>query len=215
MSDHDTIAQGRAAWQRLKDRDRTTFEDWVCVGRALVEARRQCMVRAKVNSPFGMSYQKHMRKFLDTNDMADLDSHERYGAILVVEHLGEIEAYRATLTEAERLRCCHVNTVLKHWRAGSVPRPQGPQPKQPHIASRPCHDPIDSSGYGRPIDWPRAEHIRRAAQAVGETYGSRDTYKIATAALRAALRHEDDVLELLKPEKAAVKTAPVPAPLHA
>jgi hypothetical protein len=90
-------------------------------------------------------------------------------------------------------------------KAGTEPAPRGPKKKQPpHVVLRPCHpDSVDSSGYSKPINWPREDHIRRAAQAVGETYGSRDTYKIATAALKAALRHEGDVVELLQPAKAA------------
>jgi hypothetical protein len=55
-------------------------------------------------------------------------------------------------------------------------------------------------GLLQAIDWPRAEHIRCAAVALGETYG-RDLYVMATAALRAALRNEDDLLELLQPHK--------------
>ena len=65
-------------------------------------------------------------------------------------------------------------------------------------------------GYGRAIDWPRADHIRRAAVALGESY-SRDLYTMAPAALRAALRNEDSLLELLQPHKPGKPATPARA----
>jgi hypothetical protein len=200
MSDTSIIAEGRAAWQRIKNRDKNTFSDWVAIGRCLIEGRRQCMAKAQVNSPFGPLYQHYMRDFLDANDMADLDSHERYGSVLIVEHLGEIEAYRASLTEAERSRCNHVNTVLMHWRRGTAPQRQGPKAKAKpqHVVEKRAEPDESRASYGpRPLR-PDGDMIRRIATAMRAS-GKSDWYQLATIAIET-LTIED--LRDLMPAKA-------------
>jgi hypothetical protein len=199
MSDQDTIAEARAAWSRIKNRDKSTFQDWVAIGRGLLAARAECMTRAKVNSPFGPGYQRQMRLWLDTNGMGDLDSHERYGAVLVFEHLSDIEAYRATLTEAERMRCCHPNTVLKHWRAGSAPQPQGPKPKPGAIHNIERRVESKVANYGPRPQRPEGDLIRRVAIAMQQS-GSNDWFVRARVAIET-LTVED--LRDLMPAKAA------------
>ncbi|WP_315806573.1 MULTISPECIES: hypothetical protein [unclassified Bradyrhizobium] len=208
MSDATIIAAGREAWARLKDRSRATFDDWVAVGKALQAARRECMARAKCNSPFGSSYQRHhMRDWLRENSMSDLDHHERYGAIMVVEHLGEIEAYRATLSEAERMRCNHVNTVLKHWRAGSAPQPQGPKRLQPA-------PPDDDDGLDDYFPWP--DEARRRVMLALRASAGQPLAAQADAVLTAAIRSWRDY-RALKPVSVpkTAKPAHAATDLHA
>jgi hypothetical protein len=199
MTDDATVEAGRAAWQRIKEGAQTSFESWLAIGRALLIARRECMARAKCNSPYGKGYAKEMRAWLDSNGLGDVENKERQGALYMVEHQADIEAWRDGLSDEQRRRCNHPNTILKHLQGGTVPQKRGPKPQIHHRAE------LYASGkkgtHGKPIDWPRAEHIRRAAKALGESYG-RDLFVMASAALRAALRDEDDVLELLNPAPA-------------
>jgi hypothetical protein len=94
MGDADTIQAGKAAWLRVKSQGKVLFEDWLAIGRALIIGRRECMARAKCNSPYGPAYQKHMRAWLESNGLADIDTHERTGAIYMAEHQAEIERWR-------------------------------------------------------------------------------------------------------------------------
>lgn len=176
------VTEARAAWARIKDRDKATFDDWLVIGRALVAARQQCMAKAGVNSPYGPSYQQSMRVWLDANGLADIDSHERTNAIKCVEHLAEIETWRAGLTDAERRRANHPNTVIAHWRRKTRPRRPGPKRFKPRA--------------NRGIFWPQ-DSIRRAADAMREC-NSRDLYRLARAALEAAIRSETDLWALVE-----------------
>jgi hypothetical protein len=199
------VAEGRAALARIKDHSRRLFEDYLAIGAALLIGRSECLKLAGSNSLQTPAYRTHWRRWLDQHGFGDMEAGERIKTMWLAENKAEIIRWRDGLSEASRRCANHPGAIFAHMKAGTEPAPRGPKKKQPpHVVLRPCHpDSVDSSGYSKPINWPREDHIRRAAQAVGETYGSRDTYKIATAALKAALRHEGDVVELLQPAKAA------------
>lgn len=189
------IADAREAWARIKDRDRATFADWLAIGRALIAARQECMAKAGVNSPYGPAYQKLMRGWLDANGLTEVDSHERTNAIKCVEHQVEIEKWRAGLSDVERRRCNHPNSVIAHWRRKT--RPRRPGPKRSAIKPHPRAE-------FRPIFW-NQDFIRRAADAMREA-NSADLFRLARAALEAAIRNEADLFALLdeaKPQAAA------------
>lgn len=184
------IADAREAWARIKDRDRAAFEDWLIIGRCLIAARQECMAKAGVNKPYGPAYQKLMRATLDEIGLGDVDSHERVGAIYCVEHQTEIEAWRAGLTDVQRRRANHPNTILAHMRRGSAPQRPGPKPSpKPSLRA-----------YTRPIFWPQ-EYIKRAADAMREAR-TPDLHRLARAALEGAIHNEADLLALLDEPKA-------------
>jgi len=56
MSDQ-AIAEGRAALERIKGNAKTTFDDWLATGAALLVLRAQAMAETKSNSTFGPRYQ--------------------------------------------------------------------------------------------------------------------------------------------------------------
>jgi hypothetical protein len=165
MSDALTISEGRAAWQRIKDHTKASFDDWLTIGRALVVGKAQCLHQAGANRPYGPAYMRGMRAWLDSAGLGDIETQERRGAIFMAENETELVRWRSSLSAKEARHCNHPSTVVKHFQAGTRPQPRGPKT---HNIVRPEHAAGDSSGYGKPIDWPRAEHIRRAAQAVGE-----------------------------------------------
>ena len=59
---------------------------------------------------------------------------------------------------------------------------------------------------GKPVYWP-GDAIRRAASAIREVY-STDLYVMARRALEAAVRNEDDLLELLPPDTVTMSGIP-------
>ncbi|MES5485942.1 hypothetical protein QMZ05_24580 [Bradyrhizobium sp. INPA03-11B] len=181
----DLISLGREAWQRIQHRDKATFDDWIAIGKALIAGRQECMAKAGVNSPYGPAYQKLMRSWLDENGLAGTDSHERVGAIHCVEHQAEIESWRTGLTDVQRRRANHPNTILAHWRRGTVPRKSGPRraPVRAKIG-RP-------QGNGKPVFFD-GDMIRRGAAAMRESR-SADWFVLTRACLSAAIRSTDDL----------------------
>jgi hypothetical protein len=105
MSDAAQIADGKAAWQRIRGRSKSTFSDWIEIGRMLIIGRSLCMKQANCNKPYGRGYQRFMRQWLDENGLQEIDSHERRGSIVCVENLAETEAWRSKLSDVGIRRC--------------------------------------------------------------------------------------------------------------
>jgi hypothetical protein len=51
MTDQAAIDAAKAAWLRIKDQSKPLYEDWICIGRALIAGRTQAMAKAGVNTP--------------------------------------------------------------------------------------------------------------------------------------------------------------------
>lgn len=205
------ITEGREALQRIRDRDKATFDDWLAVGRALIAGRTECMAKAGVNKPYGPAYQRLTRAFLERHGLADIDSHERVGAIHCVEHQAEIEAWRAGLTDVQRRRANHPNTIMAHWRRHTVPQKPGPKASD-GLVSRTIGRVVarHPRAHDRMIHWPQ-DHLRRAADAIRKSR-STDCIVLARAALEAAIQSEADlyaVLDANMPRAATRLSAPV------
>jgi hypothetical protein len=56
--DSGTIEAGRAAWQRIRDHGRKSWDDWLTVGRALIIGRTEAMQKARANRPIGSTYNR-------------------------------------------------------------------------------------------------------------------------------------------------------------
>jgi hypothetical protein len=191
VSDDAQIAEGKAAWARIRERSKSTFSDWIEIGRMLIIGRSLCMKQANCNKPYGPSYQRFMRLWLEENDLQEIDSHERRGSIVCVENLVEIEAWRSTLSDVEIRRCNHPNSVLAHWRRNTRPVRSGPKTRP----DRPPNPGPHVGQHGRPIFWPQ-DSLRRAHQAMLDCR-SNDLLKLARVALEAAVRSEADLFALL------------------
>ena len=110
-----TILHGQEAWQRL--RDDHTWEDWKKVGAAHLIGRIWAIHEAHVNRTAGARYKAAFAAWLKKFGFENLDKADRSRLFAVMDHLQEIEAWRATLTPAERLRLNHPSAVLRKWRA--------------------------------------------------------------------------------------------------
>ena len=194
-----TITAGRAAWQRLQDRERATWDDWIDVGKALIIGRATCMSIAQVNAPGGGRYNAAMNVWLADNGFSDITAPERYRLTRIMESLPAVEQWRATLDPEVRRRLNHPS-LWATFRAAT--RGEAPPPRR-RVVQR-----LASSGKtlpGRPIYWPQ-EMIKRAAAAMRETWGN-DLFVLARTALEAAVRSEDDLIEMLSTER---KRGPAP-----
>jgi hypothetical protein len=107
--------------------------------------------------------------------------------LLILENLHEITIWRDGLDDPHRRRMNHPNAVWHTWRRTTKAEP----PKRQHVVK-------GSKTYIRPIHW-SGEAIRRAASAMRENWCA-DTFVLASVALKAAVRNEADVFELMSGE---------------
>jgi hypothetical protein len=181
------VQQGRDAWRRLQQSQRTSWQDWVRVGHALLVGRRDAMLTAKANSPFGVPYNKAFGAFLRDNGFDAISGQDRYKIIQCLEHEIEIEQWRATLDEKQRLRLNHPSAVWAHFTKAFRPgRQVEPRLRNTVRAKTTPHK-------GRPIYW--SQDILRAAAEGIRMANSNDIYKVALAALNAAFPTRDSLIE--------------------
>ena len=201
----DDVEAGRAAWARLRGRQRKNWADWLAVGAALVVGRASAMKLAQTNKPFGSKYNSAMGQWLRTHGFDEISTQERYRAILCAENRVAIEAWRSNLDDGTQRRFNHPGAVWHAWRRSHLPvlRELGPEHRLGGGRQRPEPRPANAKGYPRVLFWP-GEMIRRAAIAMIEAR-STDYFVMAKLALEAAVRDQDDIAELLdsKPQSAS------------
>lgn len=119
--EQSSIREGQEALQRL-GRD-LTWPDWPHVGAALQIGRRRAMHEAGVNLPVGRRYNVLFAAWLSNFGFANLDKADRSRLLAVMDHLDEIQAWRATLTPTQRLRLNHPSAVLRKWKSAQAVAP--------------------------------------------------------------------------------------------
>jgi hypothetical protein len=198
----DAISEGKAAWDRLKSRERATWSDWIKVGQALLIGRAAAMKAANTNRAVGTRYNKAMGQWLRDHGLDGINNQERYRAILCVENRDAIEVWRATLDDAKRRRFNHPNSVWAGWRKSKT---------EPAAPARYIVNAATPHKTGKPIFWSQ-DMIRRAAMAIKDAR-TNDYFLMARAALEGAVRDGDDLLALLEntPTRTPAKAAPADA----
>jgi hypothetical protein len=126
---------------------------------------------------------------------------ERYRALLCMKNLPAIETWRAGLDDAQRRRLNHPNAIWARWKRSTRADGNRSAPAQHFVKSA-----MPSHRNGRPIYFGQ-DILRRAAMALRETR-SNDTFVVARAVLEAAIRSENDLIELPSPDTAAMSALP-------
>jgi hypothetical protein len=119
-TDDEIVRRGKEAMGR----QRRGFEDWMAIAEALAVGRDQAMQAACTNEPRGKRYEKEMAEWLSAHSFHLIDKSARNRLLECLKHRDEIEKCRARLTEGERFRFNHPDTVLRKWKAAMV----GPDP---------------------------------------------------------------------------------------
>jgi hypothetical protein len=114
-TDDQIVERGRAAWERRKKG--ADWEDWKEIGAALLVGRREAMRTAKTNKPEGKAYSTAFSVWLKAHHFHDIDKSDRAKLLHIMENLEEVEAWRASLSPAERLRWNHPNSVWREFTA--------------------------------------------------------------------------------------------------
>jgi hypothetical protein len=119
--EQSTIVDGQEAWHRL-GRDHS-WENWTHVGAALLIGRSGAMRQAGVNRPVGRRYNVVFAAWLNKFGFENLDKADRSRLFSVMDHLHEIETWRATLTPKQRLRLNHPSAVFRNWKSAHASSP--------------------------------------------------------------------------------------------
>jgi hypothetical protein len=172
---HDAVAEGRSAWQRLCERERKSWSDWLLVGHASIAGRAEAMQQVKANRPLGSKYNRLFGEWLRENGFDSISNQARYRLVLVLEHPPEIEAWRESLDDVQRGRLNHPSAVWFAWKRAT--KAEAATPHRQHVVLRAAPKP-KKTGNGRPIHW-NGDAIKRAAIAIREAY-STDFYVLLT-----------------------------------
>jgi hypothetical protein len=182
----EIVEQGRDAWRRLQQSQRTAWQDWARVGHALLILRRDTMLETRANRPMGWRYNAAFGAALKANGLDGISGQDRYKIIQCLEHEIEIEQWRATLDEKQRLRLNHPNAIWAHFTKAFAP---GKRIEPRKTASKP-----KVRGYKpRPNYWSQ-DVLRRTAEGI-RMANSNDIFRVARAALDAAFPTRDSLLE--------------------
>jgi hypothetical protein len=112
----DIVRRGQEALQRL----RRGYEDWLAIAEALQVGRAEVMAAVQTNKPVGKRYAQAMANWLLARGFHLINEGTRNRLLDCLNHGAEIEKWRATLTEGERFRFNHPDTVLRKWKAATV-----------------------------------------------------------------------------------------------
>lgn len=186
MTDTAAISAGREAWKRLQDRERTTWDDWLTVGRALVIGRVECMRIAGTDTPSGGKYNYVANQWLRENGFTDICAQERHRIVKIIENLPAVEAWRATLSPEDRRTLNHPSLWFKFCDA--TKRRSHPSPK-PRPAGK-------TPGYQGKSTRPSQDTIRIIASALRQHW-TNDTYVLAAALCEEMREHREIFLEFL------------------
>jgi hypothetical protein len=126
----DAIAEGRQAWQQIRQRSLSTWTNWLSVGHALIAGRNAVMRDTGCNRPVGGTYNRRMGEWLVTNGFADISTQERYSAAKCAESESAIEQWREGLTDVQRRRYQSANANLNYWKRAT--RQQTSSARGPH-----------------------------------------------------------------------------------
>ncbi|WP_315766161.1 MULTISPECIES: hypothetical protein [unclassified Bradyrhizobium] len=195
--DTSIITEGRAALSRIRQGERTSFDDWCAVGRACRIGRREAMALAKVNSPKGAAYSLRMNGWLADHGLGDISRTGQFWSMMLADNAEAIAAWRDGLPENKRRRFTTPHGLISGWRKSL----QFPSQKLRNVVQkpRPAWKP-----KGAPIGIP-GDMIQRAAIALRERWCN-DVVVLARIALQAAIRSEADIIELLPIKRGPLAT---------
>jgi hypothetical protein len=112
---HDPVEAALEAWKRLKAASKSSFDDWVLIGQALLIGKHYALIEANKARPEGSKYNKAFNAWLKKHKLDDVDKADRAKLIHIVENLEKVEEWRAKLSDGERAKYNHPSTVWRAW----------------------------------------------------------------------------------------------------
>jgi hypothetical protein len=135
-----SISEKVRVGQEAMARKRRAWADWIAIGEALQVGRAEVMRDAHTNQPAGRRYEKAMAEWLDANGFKEIDKGVRSRLLECRQHRTEIDQWLSRLTDGERFRFNHPNTVLKRWKGSTVvPDPNATPKPSPYAQLKDAH----------------------------------------------------------------------------
>jgi hypothetical protein len=187
----EIIAEGREAWQRLRQRARKSWQDWSAVGHALLVLRKDALLEAKTDRPFGKIYTRIMAASLREHGLDDIGQQVRWRLMQCLRHESDITLWLSSLSEQRQLKLCHPDTI---WMRFSEEYAPGRAVQRRTVTANRDH-------RGRLPPNPDQDTIRRIAAELRENWTT-DVYRLALIAYHAVMRPAPP------PPKQARRTAP-------
>jgi hypothetical protein len=100
--------------QEAMERQRRRFEDWLLIAEALDVGRAQIMRDVHTNTPTGKRYEKAMGGWLTANGFREINKATRSQLLECLRYRAAIEKWRSTLTDSDRFKFNHPDTVLRN-----------------------------------------------------------------------------------------------------
>src|SRR6516225_347371 len=92
--------------------------DWMYIAEGLEVGRTRAMRRAGINRPYGSGYNRAFGEWMNEHPWArDLDKPTRNHLFWCIDHRNDIEAWRETLAQNERLRLNHPTAMKRRYEA--------------------------------------------------------------------------------------------------
>lgn len=201
LAPRDQIAEGRQAWARLQERQRTSWGDWRTVAEALAIGKEAALLAAGTRRPYGRRYVSVYGAWLVQNGFDSVTSACRYRLGLCIDNIDQIERWRASLDDQARARLAHPDSIWFAWkRSLNLPTRTFSKPNRPGT--------LKTRTPGRPSQ----DFVRRIAGAIREGWTT-DTFKLATIVIAAVASDPDlDSLFTKKPAPRAARAARPPEP---
>ena len=150
--------------QEAMARKRRGWADWMAIAEALQVGRAELMRDVHSNQAAGRRYEKAMADWLVANGFKEIDKSVRSRLLECLKHRTEIEQWLSRLTEGERFRFNHPNTVLKRWKGSTaVPNLNAAPKPSPYAQLKTAHAHLIEENH-------RLQHRMEAAD--GEDDGS-------------------------------------------
>jgi hypothetical protein len=106
--------------QEAMERKRRGWEDWLAIAKTLEAGRAEVIRSLHTNQPHGRRFETAMGEWLAANRFKEINKATRSQLLDCLNHKIEIEKWRSRLTEADRFKFNHPDTVLRKWKAATV-----------------------------------------------------------------------------------------------
>lgn len=118
FAEYRTIRAGVECWQAISTVN--TFEAWTRIGKSLQVGRNHTLRAIGADRPMGQVYCKAFSAWIDQHGFNGIEKSVRSAALDLVEHLAEIEAWRATISEKRQRQLKHPLSNVAAWRKAAA-----------------------------------------------------------------------------------------------
>jgi hypothetical protein len=117
LAERKVVRLGRDAFENINRAN--TFENWLCVGRALLVGKGIALRATGANRAWGRNYSRVFGEWMERNGFAQMQKATRSVAIELAENASEITCWRDSLPEKQQRRLVHPLSVTRRWRAAT------------------------------------------------------------------------------------------------